>query len=154
MDFRFFEHSTAITLSSHGAAEKGMSGTIKHCRSCLQSALLTDVNTVRRNFSVDLCTWVRQTLSLLGRSMELSGSSVLSSSSICLPQVSLVTILSSLALSKLLVTGMKVCAVVLGTTPDTEAIGSSYPHFSSSTSEQTQVSHFSTRSMASNRFPI
>ena len=55
-DFRFFEHSAqsaAITLSSHGAAVKGMSSMIKCCWRCLQSALLTEVNAVRRNFSVD-----------------------------------------------------------------------------------------------------
>ena len=122
-DFRFFEHSAAITLSSRGAAVKGVSGTIKRCRSCLRSALLTEVNAVRRNSSVDLCTWVRRTLSLPEQSMEPSRSSVLSSSSICSPQVSLVTMRSSSTLSELLVTGVKAAlrAVVLGTTPDTEA---------------------------------
>ena len=59
--------------------------------------------------------------------MEPSQSSVSSSSSIRSPQVSLVTMPFSSALLKLLVTGMKaaLCAVVLGTTPDTEATGSS-----------------------------
>ena len=55
-DFKFFEHSAAITLSSCGAAVKGVSGTIKRCWSCLRSALLTEENAVRRNSSVDLCT--------------------------------------------------------------------------------------------------
>ena len=154
-DFRF--------LSSRVVAEKGVSSTIKHCRSCLRSALLTEVYTLRRNSSVDLYTWVRQTLSLPGRSIEPSQSSVSSSSSIRSPQVSLVMMPSSSTLSELLVTGVKaaLCAVVLGTMPDTEATGSSaawlrtvYLRFSSSTSEQTSVSHFSIRSTASNRFPI
>ena len=70
---------------------------------------------------------------------------------------------SSSALSELLVTGVKaaLCAVVLGTTPDTEATGSLaawlravYPRFISFTSEQTSVSRFSIRLTASNRFPI
>ena len=34
-DFKFFEHSAAITLFSRGAAVKGVSGTIKRCRSCI-----------------------------------------------------------------------------------------------------------------------
>ena len=55
-DFRFFEHSAAITLSSCGVAVKDVSGTIKSCRSCLRSALLSEVNAARRNSSVDLCT--------------------------------------------------------------------------------------------------
>ena len=55
-DFRFFEQSAATTLSSRGAAVKGVSGTINRCWSCLQSALLTEVNAVGRNSSVDLCT--------------------------------------------------------------------------------------------------
>ena len=162
-DYRFFEHSAATTLSSHEAAVKGMSSTIKCCQSCLRSALLTEVNAVQRNSSVELCTWVRRTLSLPGWSMEPSRSSISSSNSIHSPQVSLMTMPSSSALSELLVTGMKValCAIVLFTTLDTEATGSSaawlwavYPHFSSSTSEQTLVSCFSIRSTASNRFPI
>ena len=162
-DFRLFEHSAAITLSSCGEEVKGVSGTIKHCQSCLQSALLTEVNAVRRNSSVDLCTWVRQTLSLPGRSMEPSRSSVSSFNSIRSPQVSLVMMPSSLELSELLVTGVKaaLCAIVLGTTPDTEATDSSaawlravYPRFSSSMSKQTSVSRFSIPSTVSNRFPI
>ena len=141
-DFKFFEHSAAITLSSRGAAVKGVSGMIKRCRSCLRSALLTEVNAARRNSSVDWCTLVRRTLSPPGLSMELSWSSFSSSSSMHSPQVSLVTMPSSLALSALTGVRAALCAVVLCTTPVPRATGSwaawlwaIYPRFSSSTSE-------------------
>ena len=57
-DIVLSEHSAAITLSRRGEVVKGVSGMIYCCLSCLRSALFTGMNTLRRDFSVDLCTWV------------------------------------------------------------------------------------------------
>ena len=76
--------------------------------------------------------------------MELSWSTVSSSSCMCLPQVSLVMMLSLSVLSPFTGVRAALCAVVLGTTPVLGGNWASwlraiYPRFSSSTSEQTSV---------------